>query len=97
MVAHEAEQIEKAVKRVTSGYQRALAEWWPTTDVHSGDFFGLVARRFEGEELKVTVTGLPVWLHADSHSLALAVEAWVRAWEARIGGAGSRAVARPAA
>ncbi len=29
--------------------------------------------------------------------VALAVEAWVRAWEARIDGAGSRAVARPAA
>ena len=29
--------------------------------------------------------------------VALAVEAWVRAWGARIDGAGSRAVARPAA
>jgi len=85
MVAHEAEQIEKAVKRVTSGYQRALAEWWPTTDVHSGDFFGLVARRFEGEDLKVTVTGLPIWLHADSHSLALAVEALIRQISERFG------------
>lgn len=85
IVAHEAEQIDKAVKRVTAGYQRALAEWWPMTDLHSGDFFGLVARRFEGEDLKVSVTGLPLWLHADSHSLALAVEALIRQISERFG------------
>jgi DNA polymerase-3 subunit epsilon len=85
VVAKEAETIEKAMKRVTAGYQRALAEWWPMADLHSGDFFGLVARRFEGEELKVSVTGLPVWLHADSHSLALAVEAVIRQIAERFG------------
>lgn len=85
IVAHEAEQVDKALKRVTAGYQRALSEWWPTADVHSGDFFGLVARRFEGEELKVSVTGLPLWLHADSHSLALAVEALIRQISERFG------------
>lgn len=85
IVAHEAELIEKAMKRVTVGYQRALAEWWPMTDLHSGDFFGLVARRFESDELKVSVTGLPVWLHADSHSLALAVEALIRQISERFG------------
>jgi DNA polymerase-3 subunit epsilon len=85
MVAREAEAIEKAIKRVTAGYERALAEWWPMADLHSGDFFGLVARRFEGEDLKVSVTGLPVWLHADSHSLALAVEALIRQISERFG------------
>lgn len=78
LVAREAENIAIAIKRVTEGYQRALTEWWPMADLHSGDFFGLVARRFEGDALKVSVTGLPVWLHADSHSLALAVEALIR-------------------
>ncbi|HLO75699.1 MAG TPA: exonuclease domain-containing protein [Magnetospirillum sp.] len=85
IVAQEAETIEKAVKRVTAGYQRALAEWWPMADLHSGDFFGLVAHRFEGDELKVSVTGLPIWLHADSHSLALAVEALIRQISERFG------------
>lgn len=78
MVAMEAANIETALKRMTAGYQRALSEWWPMADVHSGDFFGLVAQRFAGDALKVSVTGLPVWLHADSHSLALAMEALIR-------------------
>ena len=85
IVAREAETIEKAVKRVTAGYQRALGEWWPMADLHSGDFFGLLARRFEDGEVKVSVTGLPVWLHADSHSLALAVEALIRQIAERFG------------
>lgn len=85
LVAREAETIEAAIKRVTAGYERALSEWWPMADVHSGDFFGLVAKRFEGETLKVSVTGLPVWLHADSHSLALAVEALIRQISDRFG------------
>lgn len=77
-VAREADTIAKAIKRVTDGYNRALAGWWPMNDLHSPDFFGLVAKRFEGELVYLTQTGLPVWLHADSHSLALAVEALIR-------------------
>lgn len=77
-VIAEADAIAKAIKRVTDGYNRALAGWWPMSDLHSPDFFGLVAKRFEGELVYLTQTGMPVWLHADSHSLALAVEALIR-------------------
>lgn len=85
IVAREADNIAAAIKRVTEGYQRALSEWWPTTDLHSGDFFGLVARRFEGQTVKVNPTGLPIWLHGDSHSLSLAVEALIRQITDRFG------------
>ncbi|MGE5546282.1 MAG: exonuclease domain-containing protein [Solirubrobacterales bacterium] len=78
VVAREAAIIEKAIKRVTDGYQRALAGWWPMTDLHSPDFFAFVARRFDGEVVKVNQTGLSMWLHADSHSAVLAVEALIR-------------------
>ncbi|MCA1907754.1 MAG: 3'-5' exonuclease [Magnetospirillum sp.] len=78
IVEREAANIEAAIKKVTDGYQRALSGWWPMADQHSADLFAFVAQRFEGESVKVTVTGLPVWLHADSHSLSLAVEAMIR-------------------
>jgi len=78
IVEREAANIETAIKRVTDGYQRALSGWWPMADQHSADLFAFVAQRFEGENVKVTVTGLPVWLHADSHSLALTVESLIR-------------------
>ncbi|MBI5165469.1 MAG: 3'-5' exonuclease [Magnetospirillum sp.] len=77
-VEREAAVIERAISRVTIGWQRAISGWWPKTDMQSSDLFAYVARRFDDGAPKVTVTGLPVWLHADSHSLALAVEELVR-------------------
>lgn len=78
IVEREAANIEAAIKRVTDGYQRALSGWWPMADQHSADLFAFVAHRFDDSAVKVSVTGLPVWLHADSHSLSLAIEALVR-------------------
>ncbi len=85
IVEREAANIEKAIKKVTDGYQRALADWWPMTDVHSADFFAFIERRIEGETIKVTTTGLPTWLHADTHSLALATETVIRQIAERFG------------
>lgn len=78
IVEREAANIEAAIKRVTDGYQRALSGWWPMADLHSADLFAFVAQRFDQSAVKVTATGLPVWLHADSHSLALTMEAMIR-------------------
>src|SRR5208337_1845085 len=43
------------------------------------DLFDFVIRRLENSGLKVTMTGLPIWLHGDSHSLVLALDALLRA------------------
>lgn len=85
LVADEATHIESAIARMTVGYRRALSEWWPTTDLYSADLFGLVARRFEAAPPKVSVTGVPVWLHGDSHSLAMALESLIRQIADRFG------------
>jgi DNA polymerase-3 subunit epsilon len=78
IVERESANIEAAIKRVTEGYQRALSGWWPMADLNSADLFAFVAHRFDEQAVKVTVTGLPVWLHGDSHSLSLAMEALIR-------------------
>ncbi|HSV29032.1 MAG TPA: exonuclease domain-containing protein [Candidatus Omnitrophota bacterium] len=78
VVAREAAAIEKSIKRVTDGYSRALSGWWPMSDLSSPDLFGFICRRFEGEVVKINLTDLPVWLHGDSHSLVLALEALIR-------------------
>jgi DNA polymerase-3 subunit epsilon len=77
IVEREAANIDAAIKKVTAGYERALTGWWPMTDLHSADFLTFVARLSENPDRKVAVTGLPVWLHADSHSLALAIHALI--------------------
>ena len=78
IVEREAANIERAIKSVTDGYQSVLAEWWPMSDLLSTDLCAFIANQFEGSPLKLTITGLPVWLHADSHSLVLALGALIR-------------------
>lgn len=77
-VVKEAAAIEKLLRLLTEGYRRAVSGWWPMTDLGSPDLFGFVARRFDDGTVKINTTGLPVWLHADSHSLALALDALIR-------------------
>lgn len=77
--------IETAVRRATDGYREALGEWWPMADLFSTDLFTLVATRCAEAGRKVTATGLPVWLRADSHSLALALESLIGGLELRPG------------
>jgi len=68
----------EAFLRASSGYKTLLAGWWPMTDVNSAYLFNFVIRRLDGAGLKLTMTGLPVWLHGDSHSLIHALEALIR-------------------
>jgi DNA polymerase-3 subunit epsilon len=71
--------ITLALERATKGHRSLVAGWWPMSDLHSADLFDFVIRRLENSGLKVTMTGLPVWLHGDSHSLVLALDALLRA------------------
>ena len=73
------QDIAAALERVTKGYRSLVAGWWPMSDLYSADLFDFVIRRLENSGLKVTMTGLPIWLHGDSHSLVLALDALVRA------------------
>ena len=70
--------ISGALEHATKVYRSLLTGWWPMTDIHSADLFDFVIRRLDNSGLKVTMTGLPVWLHGDSHTLVLALDALLR-------------------
>jgi DNA polymerase-3 subunit epsilon len=76
------EESDILVKRFDSAAKecRTLAyTQWPLADVYSADLIGCVIRRFEREEdLKITMTGVPLWIHADSHSMMLVLECLAR-------------------
>jgi DNA polymerase-3 subunit epsilon len=76
--AEAAAAISAALEHASKGYRSLLAGWWPMTDIHSADLFDFVIRRLDNSGFKVTMTGLPIWLHGDSHSLVLALEALLR-------------------
>ncbi|PKU22224.1 DNA polymerase III subunit epsilon [Telmatospirillum siberiense] len=82
-----AREIGAALDRVKDDYRRLLTGWWPMSDIHSADLFDYVIRRLDNSGLKVNMTGLPVWLHGDSHTLVLALEALLKGVAAGTGAA----------
>ncbi len=87
VVRRECEAIGQAIRRVTEGYRKMLAGWWPMADINSTELLSFIASRL-GQDLSATVVGLPVWLHGDSHSLVLAVESLIRRTADQTGAAG---------
>lgn len=77
-VMRETAAIADCVARVGEGYRRVVAGWWPMSDVHSADLIDFVIHRLDGVGVTITMTGLPVWLHGDSHSIVLALDALIR-------------------
>lgn len=80
-----ARDVAAALDRVRADYRSLLSGWWPMSDIHSADLFDFVVRRLDDSGLKVTMTGLPVWLHGDSHTLVLALEALLKGISAGVG------------
>ncbi len=76
--AQAAADISTALKMADEGYRSLLAGWWPMADINSAYLFGFVVNRLQDSGLKVNRTGLPIWLHGDSHTLAVALEALLR-------------------
>jgi DNA polymerase-3 subunit epsilon len=70
--------ISTALERASNDYRSLLTGWWPMTDIHSADLFDFVIRHLGDSGLKINLTGLPIWLHGDSHTLVLAIEALVK-------------------
>ncbi len=70
--------VPELLEHVTQGYRSALAGWWPKADIHSSDLIDFAIARLDGSCITCTQVGLPVWLHGDSHSLSLALEALLR-------------------
>lgn len=74
VVIDAARTLNATLDRITAEYRAGIAAAWPMGDINSGNLFALVAERcrLTGGP-KVVPTGLPVWLHGDSHSLVLAL------------------------
>lgn len=52
---------------------------WPVSDVSSADLIGCIAQKLREEGAgSVTMTGIPLWLRADSHALLCVLERLVR-------------------
>jgi DNA polymerase-3 subunit epsilon len=75
VIETEAEALSVRLESLAEEYHSLTAGHWPMADVHSVDLLGCVIGRLRDKlGLAVTMTGMPLWLRGDSHSLVLALE-----------------------
>jgi DNA polymerase-3 subunit epsilon len=79
ITSKEVETLGERFGEASQRYEELTAGPWPMADVLSLDLFKAVKRHLaDSDGLEVTLVGMPVWLHADSHSLMLAIEFLIR-------------------
>jgi len=78
IVFKEVEQLNQRFRDASRSYDRLAAGPWPMSDILSLDLFRALKKHLAAEHIEVTLVGIPVWLHADSHSLMLALEHLLR-------------------
>lgn len=79
IVRKEVESLNRRFVEASRRYDRIAAAPWPMADIHSLDLFSAARKHLADiDGIDLTLVGVPVWIHADSHSLLLAIEHIVR-------------------
>jgi DNA polymerase-3 subunit epsilon len=75
VVLHESDVLSDRLHALDRDYRKLGHDHWPMADVHSFDLLKAVIRRLAvAGGPSVTMVGLPLWLHGDSHALVLLLE-----------------------
>lgn len=75
VVLRESDVLSARVETLDHDYRKLGGDHWPMADIHSVDLLNAVIRRLAaGSRAAVTMVGVPLWLHGDSHALVLALE-----------------------
>ncbi len=79
VISREAEALGQRLEAVDRENRELTATLWPLADIHSVDLLNCVIRRLaDAGGPAVTMVGVPLWLHGDSHSLVIALERLLR-------------------
>ncbi|MCL7489670.1 MAG: exonuclease domain-containing protein [Desulfobulbaceae bacterium] len=79
IIIRESAELTRRFESVVEESGKITRSQWPLFDVLSTDILGCVVRRFaRDDDVSVVITGVPLWLHADSYSLVLVLEHLVR-------------------
>ena len=79
VIFRESAELTRRFETVVREAENITNSQWPLFDVHSADLIGCVIRGLkEDAGITVTMTGVPLWLHADSYSLMRVLECAVR-------------------
>ncbi|MEW5963095.1 MAG: exonuclease domain-containing protein [Pseudomonadota bacterium] len=78
IVFKEVENLNARFREASKSYDVLAAGPWPMSDILSLDMFRAIKKHLADAGIEVTLVGVPVWLHADSHSLMRALEHLIR-------------------
>lgn len=69
-IFEESERLTDMLDGLDADYEEIVTGHWPMADVYSANLLNCVIRRLrEEKDIKGMMTGLPRWLHGDSHTL----------------------------
>lgn len=95
VIRREADALSSRIEDLSAEYRSISTATWHMADIHSSDLINCVIGRIQdspgdadGVPLpQITMIGIPLWLHGDSHALVLALEHLVRRIAGHNGGA----------
>ena len=71
----ESQKLSGQINSLADEYHGLATTHWPMADIYSANLLSLVSLRLADEkDIKAVMTGIPAWLHGDSHSLLLALD-----------------------
>ena len=79
VIFRESAELTQRFEAVVLESEKITNTQWPLSDVYSSDLIECIIRGLKEEDgVTVTMTGVPLWLHADSYSLMRVLECGVR-------------------
>ncbi|MBK5937310.1 MAG: PAS domain-containing protein [Halorhodospira halophila] len=78
MMVHESRELSRRFERMARETHRLVSAPWTMADISSADLFASVLRRHPEGLPRVEVVGIPLWMHAESHSIGLVLEHLLR-------------------
>jgi DNA polymerase III subunit epsilon len=79
VIVQESAALSARLNTLASDNRQLIGGDWMITDVYSADLVSAVIRRLRAhEEIRLTMTGIPLWLRADSHAIVVLLEHLLR-------------------
>jgi DNA polymerase-3 subunit epsilon len=72
VVAEESAILSERIDAVEAEFREQSEARWLMADIYSLDLFNCLAREAGRDGMRLTMVGIPLWLHGDSHALLLA-------------------------
>jgi len=70
IIHEESIALSARIEELTAEFREIIRGHWPMTDIYSANLLNAVVRRLrEEKDIEAVMTGMPQWLHGDSHTL----------------------------